>query len=54
MQVIVAFVGFEVRGEFGVVRDVTDFTPDATTRPPSDVPEFRGCEPKGIKIVGHP
>ncbi|GEM_PF-4753749 len=53
MQVIVAFVGFEVRGEFVVVRDMIDFIPDPTTRPPSDVPELRGSEPERIKVVLH-
>ena len=41
MQVIVAFVGFEVRGEFGVVWDVTDFVPDPIACPPSDVVRLR-------------
>jgi len=54
MQVTIAFVGFEVRGEFGVVRDVTDFVPNPVTRPPSDVPELTGCEPERIKIVSYP
>jgi hypothetical protein len=53
MQVIVAFVVLEVRGEFGVVWDVTDLAPDPTTCPPSNIPEFRDCEPEGIKIVRH-
>jgi len=51
MQVIIAFVILEVRGEFGVVWDVTDFVPNPAACPPADVPEFRGCEPEGIKIV---
>jgi hypothetical protein len=54
MQVSIAVVGFEVRGEFGVVRDVIDFIPDPATCPPSDVPEFRGSEPERIKVVLHP
>ena len=54
MQVIIAFVGFEVRGEFVVVGDVVNFIPDATARPPSDVPELTGCEPERIKVVLHP
>jgi hypothetical protein len=54
MQIIVAFVVFEVGGELVVVWDVTDFIPDPAARPPADVPEFRGCEPEGIKVVGHP
>jgi hypothetical protein len=54
MQVIIAFVGFEVRGEFVVVGNVTDFIPDPTTRPPSNVPEFRGGEPERIKVVLYP
>ena len=54
MQVIIAFVGFEVRGEFVVVRDVIDFIPDPTTRSPSNVPELTGCEPERIKVVLYP
>ena len=54
MQVIIAFVGFEIRGEFVVVRDVIDFIPDPTARPPSNVPEFRGGEPERIEVVLHP
>jgi hypothetical protein len=41
MQVIIAFVGFEIRGEFVVVRDVAYFIPDPTARPPSDVVRLR-------------
>ena len=51
MQVIIAFVILEIHGEFGVTGNVSDFIPDTTTRPLSDVPEFRGCEPESIKVV---
>jgi len=53
MQIIVAFVVFEVGGEFVVVRDVIDFIPDPTACPSADVPEFRSCEPERIKVVLH-
>ena len=44
----------EVGGELVVVWDVTDLVPNPTARPPPDVPEFRGCESEGVKVVGHP
>jgi hypothetical protein len=53
MQVIISFVRLQVRGEFVVVGDVTDFIPNPTAYPPSDVPELTGCEPERIKVVGH-
>ena len=54
MKINIAFVGFEARGEFVVVRDVIDFILDPTTRPPADVPEFRGYKLGRIKIVFYP
>jgi len=54
MQVIVAFVRLEVRGEFIVFWDVVDFIPDAADCPLSDVPEFGRGEPERIEVVGHP
>jgi hypothetical protein len=54
MQVIIAIVILEVRGEFSVIWNMADLVPNPAARPSPDVPEFRGCEPEGIKIVGHP
>jgi len=53
MQVSIAFVRLQVRGEFVVTGDVADFCPHAATRPPSDVPEFTGGDPESVEVVGH-
>lgn len=53
MQVSIAFVGFEVGGEFVVFRDVVDFILDSTDCPPADVPEFQRGEPERIEVVRH-
>ena len=42
MQVIVAFVRLQVRGEFGVTGDVAGFGPHAIASPSFDVLVFRG------------
>ena len=42
VEVRVAFVGFEVRRQFGVARDVAYLAPDALGGPPGGVPELRG------------
>jgi hypothetical protein len=41
MQVIIAFVRLEIRGEFVVVWNVIDFIPDSAACPPSDVVRLR-------------
>jgi len=53
MQVSIAFVTLEVRGEFGMTGNVAYLRPDAIADPPSDVPEFTGGKPKRIKVVRH-
>jgi len=53
MEVIVAFVRLEVRGELIVTGNVADFGPNAVTNPPPDVPELTGGEPEGVEVVGH-
>lgn len=53
MQVIIAFVRLEVRGELVVTGNVAYLRPHSFTAPPSDVPEFRGDEPERIEVVGH-
>jgi hypothetical protein len=53
VQIRVAFVILEVRFENTVAWYRAGFVPDTVTRPPGDVPEFRGGEPERIEVVAH-
>ena len=41
MKVTIAFVGFEIGGEFTVTGDIADFGPYTVDSPPSDVVRLR-------------
>lgn len=53
VQIRVAFVVLEVRFGNTVVWYRSGFVPDTATRPPDDILEFRGGDPKRIEILAH-
>jgi hypothetical protein len=53
VQILVAFVAFEIRREPVVPRDMPNSIPDALDVPAADVPEFGGGECERIEIRTH-
>ena len=51
MQITVAFVVFQLRFEFLLVRNLTVVVLPTLDVVASDVPQFRCCKPTGVEVV---